>query len=135
MHTFYVATVSHDTCSLLTQVPGAYAGFYKGWLRQHAMSAIIYNIKRHRQAKCKLEGGGGGGVPLAFHHMQAELRSLPQCHSIFPSLLVTYLPCAHTKKKSSEPKGGFVRTPLRRVREAGGARGAAAPPPPHFFGR
>ena len=64
-------------------------------------------------------GGGGGGVPLAFRqiyeretlafrHMRAELRSLPRCHSIY---LVTYLPCAHIKKKSSEPKGGFVRTP------------------------
>ena len=46
-------------------------------------------------------GGGEGGPPeretLAFRHIRAELRFLPRCHSIYPSLLVTYLPCAHIK--------------------------------------
>ena len=63
------------------------------------------------------EQGGGGGflefgqihelVTLAFRHMRAELMSFPRCHSIYPSLLVTYLPCAHKvqsqKEGSSEP--------------------------------
>ena len=62
-----------------------------------------------------IRAGGGGGPPkretLAFR-LRAEIRSLPRCHSIYPSLLVTYLPCAHIKKKVHSQKGpGFVRTP------------------------
>ena len=61
---------------------------------------------------------GGRGVPLAFRQIYeqetlAQLRSLPQCHSIYPSLLVTYLPCAHIKKKKFRAKRGVRPNPLK----------------------
>ena len=56
-----------------------------------------------------VSGGGGvwgGGVPLAFCHMRAELRFLPLYHSIY---LVT---CAHIeKKKVQSQKGGSSEPP------------------------
>ena len=85
-------------------------------------------------------GEGGGGSPLrldeweslAFRHIRAELRSLPRClHTsgvkvppTVPSLLVTYLPCAHIKKKKFRAKRGVRPNPLEPpcVRPAVGVR-------------
>ena len=103
---------------------GAYAGFYKGELRQRGYSAgggspcVIYERGGGGG------GGGGGGVPLRLAKYMSwrplrfatceppELRSLPRCHSIYPLLQFTSLPCAHIKVSEPKvlPKGGFVRS-------------------------